>query len=130
MRATAWAVPVAALGFTLLVGGCTSSVGSGWSDNPLTGSDLSRASAEQVAEIEDGVVTPEEYQAAFERYEECLGAAGFELSEVTTADRVKRYTVPGDAVTSGADEECYRSEFHVVDRVWQSSAVVRDASGS
>src|SRR5690625_2009245 len=37
MRATAWAVPVAALGFTLLVGGCTSSVGSGWSEDRESG---------------------------------------------------------------------------------------------
>ena len=108
---------------TLLVGGCSS----GASAEPasgvgaLAGADLSRASEAQAAEIADGKATASEYHAAFQRYRECLRAAGFELEEVQFKGDIYEFGVPAAAVeNSAADAECYDREYYFTDTLWQS----------
>lgn len=89
------------------------------SGDELAGVDTSDASAEQAAEIDDRDVTLEEYEAAFDRFSECMAAAGFELGNGHFYDDRYHYSVPSDAVDDGADQECYRAEFFYVDMLWQ-----------
>jgi uncharacterized lipoprotein len=83
--------------------------------DPLAGVDTSEASAEQAGEIDDRVVTLDEYHAAFERFRACMDAAGFEIGNGHFYDGSYHYTVPSEAVDAGADEECYRAELYLVD---------------
>ncbi len=126
------AIPAAVLVLPLLLGGCSSSAPSeqsaGGPGDALTGADVSDASAEQAAEISDRKATAGEYQAAFQRYRECLSAAGYELSGVDLTNSVYEFGVPGAAVEDGADAECYQAEFRYVDMLWQSSDDVQNNS--
>lgn len=123
-----------ALMLALLVGGCSSSDSAegsaGGADDPLVGADLSIASEAQAAEIADRTVTANEYQAAFQRYRECLSAAGFELSDVELENGVYDFGVPDAAVQDGADEDCYEGEYYFVDMLWQTSDAILNASES
>lgn len=75
-------------------------------------------SAQQRAEMSDGVATREEYLAAFYRFSGCLGAEGFDIS-TDPDDLILNYALPSAAVDSGADEFCYRTQFMDVDTAWQ-----------
>lgn len=110
-----------------LIAGCSTSALPDDGDDPLADMDVSDASAAQVAEISDGEATADEYAAAFQRFRECVSAAGFELTDVTYASPVYEYAVPDAAVQDGVDMECYRAEFYYVDVLWQGSDVVQDA---
>lgn len=77
------------------------------------------ASAQQLAEIADGVVTRDEYLAAFNRYVGCLGAAGYDLSSVPLDAPILQYGIPDAAHDDGSDERCYVSQFQQVDMGWQ-----------
>jgi hypothetical protein len=77
------------------------------------------ASSQQLAEIEDGVVTRDEYVAAFNRFIGCMGAAGYDLSTAPQTATVFTYAVPDAAVTDGTDERCYLTQFKQVDMIWQ-----------
>lgn len=116
----------------VLLGGCSSSASSeqsaGGAGDPLVGADLSDVSAAQAAEISDRVVTANEYQAAFQRFRECLSGAGFELTDVELKNDVYQFGVPNAAVEDGADTECYQAEFRYVDMLWQSSDDVQNNS--
>lgn len=92
---------------------------------PLAGADLSGASPAQAAEIDDGVATTDEYQAAFQRFRECVSAAGFELEGVDFTGTGYRYVMPSAAVDDGAEAECYDVEFRYVDMLWQSADLSR-----
>lgn len=98
-------------------------------EDPLAGSDLSRVGPEQAAEIEDRVVTAEEYAAAFERYRGCMADAGHELGSVLHHDLVYRFVVSDAAVQDGTDDACYETEFHHVDGLWQIREEVYALSG-
>lgn len=128
MRSRSWVLIVA----VALLAGCSSADGSeesaGDSDGPLAGVDVSDASDAQAAEISDGEVTVDEYRAAFQRYRECLSAAGFELVDVEFSNPLYDYGVPNAAVEEGAEEECYLSEFRYTDILWQTSDHVQDNS--
>ncbi|WP_146237553.1 hypothetical protein [Georgenia satyanarayanai] len=97
-------------------------------DDSPTDMDLSEASSEQAAALDDREVTLDEYQAAFTRYQECLSGAGHELGSVIFDGQEYSYVVSTDAVESGADDECYRTEFSYVDMYWQTSDRLQDAS--
>lgn len=85
---------------------------------------MPESSAQQTAEIADGVVTRDEYVAAFNRFVGCMGGAGYEIGGVDI-DGIFTYSIPSAAVTSGADELCYVTQFGAVDMAWQ----VQNASG-
>jgi hypothetical protein len=112
----------------LLLAGCSSAPGQRSAEDPLTGVDLSAVSEAQAAEISDRVATADEYQAAFQRYRECLSAAGFELRDMEYTGLVYQYGVPDEAVQDGADDECYESEFRYTDILWQGTDAVQNSS--
>jgi hypothetical protein len=76
-------------------------------------------STQQLGEISDGVVTREEYLAAFYRFSGCLGADGYDVPPADPSAIILSYGVPSAAADSGTDERCYRSEFIEVDTAWQ-----------
>lgn len=116
----------------LLLAGCSDSAPSeqadGAEEGPLAGVDVSDASDRQAAEIRDRVATAAEYRAAFERYEECLSTAGFELRDVEFRNSLYEFGVPNAAVQGGTDAECYVSEFRYTDILWQSTDAVQNNS--
>lgn len=120
-------VPLVAV--VLLLAGCASAAPSErsaeGSDGPLTGLGASKA---QAAEIIDRVATADEYQAAFQRYRQCMSKAGFELTDVEFANSVYEFGVLSAAVEDGADDECYVSEFRYIDELWQTSDAVENNS--
>jgi hypothetical protein len=80
-------------------------------------------SAQQLLELSDGVVTRDEYIAAFKRFIACMAAGGYDMGEPTLTDTPTRfiYAIPGAAHTDGTDEFCYGTEFNQVDMEWQIS---------
>ena len=80
---------------------------------------LSEMSSQQSLELADGVVSRDEYIAAYSRYIGCMGAAGYDLSAASQTSTVFSYAVPAEAVTDGSDERCYLSQFQGVDAAWQ-----------
>jgi len=125
------AILASMVGVALLLGGCSSSdpgQSAGGPDDPLADLDVSGASPEQTAELSDGEVTADEYEAAFQRYRECLSAAGYELADVQFDNHVYSFGVPGEAVDSGVDDECYSAEFRYVDMLWQGTDDVTNSS--
>lgn len=116
-------VPLVAV---VLLAGCSSAAPSERSaEGPLAGRG---ASAAQAAEIIDRVATADEYEAAFQRYRECMSKAGFELADVEFANSVYEFGVLSAAVENGADDECYVSEFRYTDELWQTSDAVENNS--
>lgn len=128
MRSRSWVLVVG----VVLLAGCSSLAPSEPSakstDDPLRGVDVSHASAAQAAEIRDRVATADEYQAAFQRFRECLSAAGFELTDVEFTNSEYEFGVPNTAVEDGAHGPCYVSEFRYTDWLWQSSHAVHKNS--
>lgn len=98
--------------------------------DPLTGWDLSVASAAQAAEIADRVASQQEYRAAYGRYRACMSAGGYELEVMppVLARGVHTFSVPDEAVRSGVDGECYGREFQFTDMLWQGSPAVQEQS--
>ncbi len=76
-------------------------------------------SAAQTAEMADGVVTADEYSAAFDRFSACMTGAGYPLVSVDKSAAVYNYSIGDDAVSAGADTQCYDGEFKQVDIAWQ-----------
>lgn len=95
---------------------------------PAVESQAPGASPEQAAEIDDGVVTADEYETAFQRFRNCMSGAGFELADVEFNGLLYDYSVPDAAVVDGVDVECYDSEFRYVDMIWQGSDEVQNSS--
>lgn len=74
-------------------------------------------SPEQTAALEDGVVTREEYEAGFSRFESCMERIGIELvGAVVSADIISYSYLPQGTV---AEENCYYAEFDHVSGAWQ-----------
>jgi hypothetical protein len=80
-----------------------------------------KSSAEQSAALEDSVVSREEYDEGFRRYQSCLSTAGYELVDVKEEYQVITFGIPASAVDSGVDADCYDKEFAQVDSTWQLS---------
>jgi|GEM_PF-2841524 len=75
--------------------------------------------AQQKSDLADGTVTRDEYVGAFNRFAGCLAGAGFFTTAPDFDAAVLEYSIPAEAVTSGADELCYVSQFGEVDAAWQ-----------
>ncbi|MCP2030354.1 hypothetical protein L1277_000418 [Okibacterium sp. HSC-33S16] len=77
------------------------------------------SSATQLAELSDGQVTREEYDAAFDRFASCMTAAGYPIASTNRTGTVIQYSLTGESVAAGADAQCYTAEFEQVDISWQ-----------
>ena len=109
------AIPaIAAIVGVQLLAGCTAGPG----DTP-TG-DLSAVSDQVREAVADGEVTFDEYEASYRAYSSCMAAEGFSLVE-QAPDRngVFNFSVPADALTSGAEAKCYEPLFGPVDIAYQ-----------
>jgi len=71
----------------------------------------------QRAELADGVVTYDEYQAAFQRMNACIEADGYELLIEPEVNQMIQARIPDAAFPSY--ESCYPLEFGWVDPEWQ-----------
>lgn len=99
----------------LLLSGCASTA------SPAPNDGAKVISAEQEAELADGVVTYDEYHAAFERFRACLTDAGFELMLLPEQYDIIQYGVPVAASDAGVDIPCYVREYQSVDGEWQTA---------
>jgi hypothetical protein len=79
-------------------------------------------SAEERAELSDGIVTHEEDLAAYGRYAVCMAALGhpIESNGYVQSGIVPDSSVNDAAVSSGADNRCYLTQYQDVDRLWQT----------
>lgn len=71
--------------------------------------------------LKDQELSRVEYLQGFERYRKCLSGAGYSLLDVAESGKFVDYSVPSDAVDSGKDEFCNRSEFRYIDGIWQAT---------
>lgn len=81
--------------------------------------DMSVMSDDQQAALADGMVSHDEYQAGFTRFQACLSSLGFEILVDGETNSTILYSVPDAAVQSGADAGCYDLEFRHIDGMWQ-----------
>jgi hypothetical protein len=79
------------------------------------------SSPQQAEAMSDGGVSAAEYHAQFDRYAECMTAAGYPLDGVNKSGTVIMYSNSGAAVSSGAEGSCYAQEFHQIDMTWQGA---------
>ena len=75
--------------------------------------------AQQKADLADGTVTRDEYVGAFNRFAGCLAGEGFFTTAADFDATVLDYSIPAEAVSAGADELCYITQFGEVDAAWQ-----------
>lgn len=75
-------------------------------------------SSAQAAELADGRVTQDEYNAAFDRYDSCMAKTGMALIGIDRSGTVIKYSTVSEAVYSAA-RQCYEVEFKDVDVEWQ-----------
>lgn len=78
-------------------------------------------SLEQTEALRDGEVNEAEYHAQFDRYSECMTAAGYPLGSINKSGTVITASIEGVAVTSGAEGRCYTEHLADVDRAWQAA---------
>ncbi|MDO9398028.1 MAG: hypothetical protein Q7T71_15900, partial [Herbiconiux sp.] len=78
----------------------------------------SAGSAQRLA-FRDDRITKTEYRAGFERFRECLADAGFDIGSGTETEFGITYSVPAEAVDTGADKTCYDRHFKAMDMAWQ-----------
>lgn len=71
-----------------------------------------------LADLADGTVTEDEYQASFERYRSCLRESGYELENIHQNGPFVGYATPAAAVESGVDDDCYFGEYFATWQVW------------
>jgi hypothetical protein len=79
------------------------------------------ASPQQAAAMADGQVSDAEYHAQFDRYSECMIAAGYPLDAVNTSSVIITYVNSSDSVSSGEEGRCYAQEFSQIDLSWQAA---------
>jgi hypothetical protein len=75
-------------------------------------------SAAQRQDLADGLVTRDEDLAAFNRFAGCMTALGHPLIRVTMG-LVPGFSEDAAALTDGADNRCYSTEYKNVDAGWQ-----------
>ena len=74
-------------------------------------------SLEQAAALEDGVVTREEYEAGFLRFEACMEKIGIDLiGGFVSADLITYSYMPQG---TAEEENCYYAEYDQLDGAWQ-----------
>jgi hypothetical protein len=78
---------------------------------------LSPSAAEKAA-VADGVVTRDEYVAAFNQYIGCMASAGDPVTGYDESSTMIQYTTPNDAVSDGTDHRCYQTQFRLVAELW------------
>jgi hypothetical protein len=78
------------------------------------------ASAEHIAALADREVTEEEYTAGYRRFAACMDDAGYPLHEMGRPSTVYEAGVAEIAMDLGVYDECYDTEFKVIDIVWQT----------
>jgi hypothetical protein len=87
-----------------------------------------KPSAAQVAELEGGV-TEAEYQAAFDRFSDCMSAADADLISVQKKnDYLITYSYSAEKHSDGTYKRCYVKEFEQVDTEWQLANFDRSES--
>ena len=77
-------------------------------------------SAEQTVALADGIVTRDEYLAAYDRFVGCLAVDGYQVYGDRDMEVIS-YSTEADAGESGALDRCYIAEFQLVDAHWQVS---------
>lgn len=75
----------------------------------------------QSSALADGVISADEYEAAFSAYRTCLEIAGYALVMQGMENESYQFGIPAEAVDSGVDARCYEQEFRQVDILWQLS---------
>jgi hypothetical protein len=76
-------------------------------------------SIQQKDALKDGQITWDEYQSGFKAYDACLTKKGYQLVNPHVKGDLMDFGVPGAAVDSGADDECYQFNWAQVDGAWQ-----------
>jgi len=117
-------------------GGATA-IGSGWPTVPTsdrmtfesTGkfaaqyvwitSNESRMSAATRDALADGVITADEYDAAFNRFASCMESAGYPLGAIDKSINHYDFSISTTAVDLGIYGRCYSTEFMEIDVWWQ-----------
>jgi hypothetical protein len=77
-------------------------------------------SAAQRAALADGLVTRDEYVAAFNQYVGCMAAAGYPVSNISESASNIEYQASPAAVQAGADNRCYLTQFKSVAGLWDT----------
>ena len=108
--------PIAALAIAALLG--VTACSSAPAPEPEPEQTLSAA---QAAALDDNVVTEDEYTAGYRRFVACLAEKGYTVLELGRPSTQYDYGVPDAAVQSGADDECYGSEYAQIDLTWQTN---------
>lgn len=83
-------------------------------------------SEQQMTLLNDGTVDWADYTAAFESYARCLQGGGATVKSTTVVPGrriVAEISFPASLVADArvVDQQCYDSEFSVVDRIWSTS---------
>jgi hypothetical protein len=82
-------------------------------------------SPEQTDALADGEVSAAKYHAQFDRYSQCMTAAGHPLESVDKSGEVITYKTSGASVTSEAEGRCYAQHFAQHNLAWQSTHAPR-----
>jgi hypothetical protein len=77
-------------------------------------------SAAQRAEVADGVVTFDEYQAAFQRLKACMAAKGYTMEPATLKNEVIQAPYRDTGDSDKVYTACYSLEYAFVDSEWQT----------
>jgi hypothetical protein len=85
---------------------------------------MATPSAAQRAETADGVVTRDEYLAAWSRLQGCMAQAGYPLGQVPETELVLQFGTSSSGEIA-FDFSCYPREFQDVDTLWQGQVGTR-----
>lgn len=107
---------IAGLGAVVLLvvlTGCSTAPG------PSTAPSPSDISPRQRSALADGDITWDEYESGFNDYRACLQKEGYSLVDPHRVGDVFEAGVPGPAVESGVNDQCYAYTWQDVDTAWQ-----------
>ena len=77
------------------------------------------ASEPQQVALQDGQITRAEYEAAFDRFAQCMADADYPVIGIDRSGTVIRYSTSAAATEAGAEAICYETEFARTDEAWQ-----------
>lgn len=69
-----------------------------------------------------------EYHQGFERYRQCLVAAGFELIPKEPKGEILTCAIPDSSIQAADDDRCYATEFKNIDATWQRARAANPPS--
>lgn len=129
IRSRSWRSPgLGLLSFAFMVlpvlAACGSEADSSATTTPFIAvADPEVLSPELVLAVSDGLVTFEEYEAGFLRFQDCVTNLGFPVNEVVfdEARQLFSYIIPDGGDPTGEVNGCYESQFGEVDANWQIS---------